>query len=520
MYLPVLHHLRATAESAIARLNAGAAILPEDVSKSIAAANAQLTMSDYMMPDDIIQASSQFTLAVLVGLLGVVPPRYHKRPYLLGMLGACTADSSFDKLARHIQIAPHGTSSPGSQLLATLYALFSPSLNHHQEAKYQTIVNAILAGVYGDIREACELLILRQEVLSEINGKNLDVPATDGLSLSVPTSEGFHNTPRFLLENLRRSSLGIAREELLKFKCGPSAAKIIAVGKQHKNPVNEDDAHRNKRAKTVDEEPKSHTEMKAQAAYVERKIRRARKEKQDRPKKPRASVAADLAALSGAASASESPGMPPVLRWGRPSTLFKAKPPIGKPVPLTIPKSQGVYPNTLEWELSMGIDKLILSPPGELRAEHFYVKVPQISASKWQSIPIDDPAKCEGLLLVGKYALAAAVSRSVYAMGFPAPLTQELVLSALLSDRALASILVYAGVFHEAKTVPAHFPAKAFQVYLGAVLMSGTMSLEAMIAWIYPIFAPISVWFRGYGIGDYHENRAALAAVGVLFAKK
>jgi hypothetical protein len=99
-------------------------------------------------------------------------------------------------------------------------------------------------------------------------------------------------------------------------------------------------------------------------------------------------------------------------------------------------------------------------------------------------------------------------------------LTIQVVLSSVLSDHTLCIVLRQAGVFHEVEIIPEHFPAKALKVYLGAVFMSGTLSFEDIFRWLSHIFHPIFRWLKLYGLGDYHANRAALAAAGIKVGNK
>ncbi|KAJ7657451.1 hypothetical protein DFH06DRAFT_1328255 [Mycena polygramma] len=190
------------------------------------------------------------------------------------------------------------------------------------------------------------------------------------------------------------------------------------------------------------------------------------------------------------------------------------------PLPVPSPKSRGAYPNSLGAEIQLALDALLLASPANLYNRHFYIKVPPICHADWQSIPVADTKKCEGLLVIGRYILEASLTALVYQERFEAPLTCELVLAALLSDHTLRTVLMQAGVFHEPETVPAHFPARAFKIYLGAVLVTETLPFSGIDSWLGHIFQPIARWLKLYGLGDYHANRAALAAAGIKVAEQ
>ncbi|KAJ7657421.1 hypothetical protein DFH06DRAFT_1409689 [Mycena polygramma] len=190
------------------------------------------------------------------------------------------------------------------------------------------------------------------------------------------------------------------------------------------------------------------------------------------------------------------------------------------PLPVPSPKSRGAYPNSLGAEIQLTLDALLLASPANLYNRHFYIKVPPICHADWQSIPVADTKKCEGLLVIGRYILEASLTALVYQERFEAPLTCELVLAALLSDHTLRTVLMQAGVFHEPETVPAHFPTRAFKIYLGAVLVTETLPFSGIDSWLGHIFQPIARWLKLYGLGDYHANRAALAAAGIKVAEQ
>ncbi|KAF7335498.1 Family S53 protease-like protein [Mycena venus] len=177
---------------------------------------------------------------------------------------------------------------------------------------------------------------------------------------------------------------------------------------------------------------------------------------------------------------------------------------------ISIPQGSSSIP--LATKLAMEKDVMLLIP----RRTSFGTAAPLISDVNWLSIPVNDSSKCESFLAIGKYILEACVSDIVYQQEYNLPLTDELVLNSLTSNRTLQSVLMRTGVFSEPNIVPVHFPAKAFKVYLGVLFLVEALPFACIFTWLNEIFMPIahSLRHKPGGMGDYRENRAVLAAAG------
>ncbi|KAJ7149907.1 hypothetical protein C8R46DRAFT_1124950 [Mycena filopes] len=513
MHFPALQHLRTTAEEAIAKLGSRSSLTGpiaedfEDARNRIAHSSIQ---SQQVLMRKFGNGRPQFALAVLVGLRGILPERYQTRTYLLGLLSTFTAQSSLSNIAQYLQIRRREDLSNDSLFLFTAGVLFT-EIYWGDQTKLQTAVDTLLTEVYADIRRACVLLTMREKVFESI-----DTTVPDALSTCSPSRPPgpFEHTPRLLLENLRRSSIGVSREDLLKFKCGSWNDEYVPVNKKRRRSGAGGNGNQNKRVKGANgpDPSSSPTEHKARDGYVQREIRRNSKRTQgSHSVAPKKSGSAEDACTSSTKVLYSTHGIPPI-------EFENVKRPYGKPLTVLLPKSDA-YPNTLDSEVAVAIDRLILAPPVDLYDRHFYFKMPPMSPYHWQTIPVDNVKKCEGLLVIGKYIIEASMVELVHKQRSPwldtMPATAELVLSRLLSHRTFRTVLIQAGVIRPLDPVPSHLAAHAFMVYLGALFTTGTLPFSGINERLCHVFKPVAEWLKSEGLGEYQENRAALAAVGI-----
>ncbi|KAJ7131987.1 hypothetical protein C8R46DRAFT_1140946 [Mycena filopes] len=475
--VPIRRHLHTAAEAALASLES-APPLECEVPPCLGCLQSMI----WPVETEHTNGRARFTVAVLVGLLRVLPERYHSRTYLCELLQVITSDAGLDSLADYARISEENVDTHTC---------------HGNEAELQEDVDELLAVFYTELCQVCEILDIRDAVLKEICERNVEESSRSALS-SKSKSNPFEHTRSRLLENFRRSAIGVSREELLKFKCGPPTDEPSSSGK--------------KRAKSSSGLPSKR--LKVQHMSRREKQQQAAQERLDREfvkRQREATAAAHALATTRALFPSTAPPKAP-----EDDKIFEPKPPLGKPLLVTKPRFQGVYPNTIQRELQVACKLLVLAPPAGSREYYFYMKPPQIPLGAWASLPVQDGQCAEGLLLIGRFILQACVGPLVYAHQYQAPLTPELVLSALLSYETLACILIQGGVFDQDDGIPDHFPAQTFLIYLGAVFTTKSRQFWQIDEnWLDPIFAPVAKWLSSRGVGDYHENRAALGAGGV-----
>ncbi|KAJ7077228.1 hypothetical protein C8R44DRAFT_896334 [Mycena epipterygia] len=469
MYFPVRLHLKAVAEKAIDRLQS-AVVLPKSVSDHLECAQGMILDVDFQPSCDLVSdfgcGKPQNIIRGLfywyVNSYGV--PGFMANSSEQGILEVFMAEKSLNKLAEHLQTKTRDDISHGALLLIIFGAVLYAS--HQNQKTLQTIIDTVLADVFDEIRDVATLLRARDEVWKEINSKN-------------PRVAALKDAPGLLLTNLRRSSQGFGREDLLKFKCKP--ATDISMGQKRQNEENQrrlwhsmsyfiepkqcfaENKRRRKNKSAQDAGPSrpvprvSHQTQKAEEAYANRVIRRKFNEKQQRLQSKEEEEARLSPVVAGEKKiGTPGPSLPP----------HKVAKPLEKPAPppLALPKARGAYPTTLTQEVQLEINVLLLAPPDNLRLKKFTIKAPPISDQDWSSISVNDPKKCEGLLAIGQYIIQASFANIVYGERYQLPLTDELVLGCLTSDETLQTVLIQAGVFHEHETVPAYFPARALKV--------------------------------------------------------
>ncbi|KAJ7131983.1 hypothetical protein C8R46DRAFT_657462 [Mycena filopes] len=237
MYFPVQHYLRVTTENALAKLETEPP-LHHMVLRSFECAESLLLLAETQTPrlkGKLTHGRPRFALAVLVKLLAIMPERYHTQTYLLEIIGVLLSESSLNKIAQRVHV------SDGSQFLPILAAVAYECDMFPEEL--QDAMDAILAAVYNEIRQACELLVSREAVLKDIHTRNLNAAAPSSSPSSRRSANPFQDTHRLLLENLRRSSTGLSRKDLRNFKCAPYADELSTAGKKRSNPVSAGHKH-------------------------------------------------------------------------------------------------------------------------------------------------------------------------------------------------------------------------------------------------------------------------------------
>ncbi|KAJ6524288.1 hypothetical protein DFH09DRAFT_1372239 [Mycena vulgaris] len=193
-------------------------------------------------------------------------------------------------ITAHLQTKTHDDFSHG----ALVPIIFEAIVRIHRQdvTKLQALVNAVLADVFEEIRGVAAFLAMKDEVLHDIRSPWYEIAVHDLLArFSLNTrAAALKDTPKLLLEHLRRSSHGLGRLELLKFKCkplGPDDDEFISVGQKRAGKGN-NYKHDNKRAKKSDAPTLmraiSQRKQKAQDAYIQRKINHELNAKQARNK--------------------------------------------------------------------------------------------------------------------------------------------------------------------------------------------------------------------------------------------
>ncbi|KAJ7077222.1 hypothetical protein C8R44DRAFT_755239 [Mycena epipterygia] len=524
MHSPAVLKLQSTTENAIKSLDKGA--LPQFVKVYIQDAESEIC--DFYTPRDVIRrygcGRPQFALSILVGLRDALPECYHTRAFLFefnvmqGILQVVMSDSSLNDIALQLQTRTRDDFSDGHMFLMVVGSLFK----QREQPALQTWINALLAQVFSEIKILSAFLAMRNEVLSCIvNEESSCFPSSSRAAT-------FIKTPGLLLANLRRLAQGLTRSDLLKFKCTLPENDNGSVSKGKKRQ-----AKKNDHACSPHFGPTCRQQSKAQDSFYERKMKRRSKARLLQGKTPTEQFSEGSTILGSTDNAdfshqsfmnTPSSSTSEMLKRGS-----KSKPPPPKrrrnicAVELQahdgdkasfppLPKALGAYPNTLETELRLEIDVLLLVPE-----KGFHIEAPLISDQNWQSFPVDDATKCEPFLAIGRYILEACVADMVYEQYYKPPLTDEMVIKFLTSDHTLQAVLMKSGVFHQPRTVPVHFPAKAFKVYLGAVFLTETLPFARIQLWLNKIFRPIALSLRDKraGVGDYQKNRAALVAAGI-----
>lgn len=83
-----------------------------------------------------------------------------------------------------------------------------------------------------------------------------------------------------------------------------------------------------------------------------------------------------------------------------------------------------------------------------------------------------------------------------------------------MSDETLRTILIQSGALSEV-TVPAYFSARVFQIYLGALFLTSSLSYFKIDGWLRDLFRPVLRSLESEGVGSYVTNIARLAALGI-----
>ncbi|KAJ7125560.1 hypothetical protein C8R43DRAFT_1111618 [Mycena crocata] len=508
--LPAVVHLRSTVENAISKLGS-AAVLPDVVQNYLDGAHSFIYDSDLQPADRLVAeygcGRPHFSLAILAALLRVLPDSYRTRVFLYGLLPVFLAESSLDTLAQHLQSKTREDFSHGELLLMIIGVIFKQYWQ--DQSKVQHFVGTVLDGVFKEIRQAAAYLVQRDQVLAEIRSRCRTSTSSPLVRmLPDPRAEALKDVPRLLLENIRRSSQGFGPHELLKFRCTPEGGGYIIKRQKRQRTKTDSNKSDNKRRKK-DPPPSTPAKQRAQDAYVARQLRRKAKQsklhKSGNGKDPfMKRNTTDVSIEDPSSSLFENPGHSRVAKAAIESPLSN---------------STDGYPNNIEAELQLEIEVLFLAPDDDLRLRHgkrFYIKAPAIPDHHWTTVPVEDIKKSEGLLVIGHWVFEAALSKMIHEARYALPLTYELVLACLMSDRTLQTILVQGGVFHEMETVPAHYPAKALKVYIGAAFIAGQLSF-GFDSWMNRIFGSIvqSLKTRNWagGVDVYARNKAALAAI-------
>ncbi|KAF7335522.1 hypothetical protein MVEN_02206000 [Mycena venus] len=499
MFTPAVVKLQTTTEEAIERLELGA--LPQFV--ELYREDAEGAICEFYTPDEINSrfgcGKAQFALALLVALRDVLPECYQTRAFLLGIMHVVMADTNLDKLALRLQTRQRDDLSAGAMFLMVIGSLFKQRGQH----TLQKWVNAVFCEGLGDIKALAAVLVGKSEVLKYIKAENAKAGTRED------EAQPFKDTTALILENLRRHSQGMERWKLLKFKCtsfafdGEGEASTLNDQKRS-HPVSQSREPPKKRVKKMNKTPQKpadasqHQQTKAQEAYIKRQIKRSKANRAEEKKSMEEGppITTPVAALAGLSANTSERRILKKLQLSKPK--------------LSIPQGSSSIP--LATTLAMEIDVMLLIP----RRTSFGTAAPLISDVNWLSIPVNDSSKCESFLAIGKYILEACVSDIVYQQEYNLPLTDELVLNSLTSNRTLQSVLMRTGVFSEPNIVPVHFPAKAFKVYLGALFLVEALPFACIFTWLNEIFMPIahSLRHKPGGMGDYRENRAVLAAAG------
>lgn len=170
---PVVHHLRTAVEAALASLESA-----PPLECGIPPCLGCLQSMIWPVEAEHTNGRARFTVAILVGLLRVLPERYQSRTYFY--VRSCPFSSPSRRLISLKELVEVITSDAGLDSLADYARISEESADSHtchgNEAELQEDVDELLAVIFANLRQVCEILGMRDAVLKEICARNVDPP--------------------------------------------------------------------------------------------------------------------------------------------------------------------------------------------------------------------------------------------------------------------------------------------------------------------------------------------------------